>query len=265
VRQKKSRWGSNELQIQDSFCNPDGADFLLDRERFENGLLAHVMSRGTRHLPLRLKSISSGSHTWTLTLGDDRLLEADWVIDASGRNAAFARKAGARRIRHNDLVAQWYLGPSAGKEEGSYLQSVENGWWYTSRIPAHGRVVIFFAQSTTLMPAPWQVPYLGQLLERDSFSYSGRPQRAAAHSGSLSRVTGARWHAIGDASLAFDPLSSQGLFHALYTGMKSREVVETGGKNYQEEIDEIFSAYRKHSELYYGLENRWDKDLSLCL
>ena len=47
------------------------------------------------------------------------------------------------------------------------------------------------------------------------------PRGAAAHSARLEHFHGAGWLAVGDAALAFDPLSSQGLLTALFTGMEA--------------------------------------------
>jgi hypothetical protein len=45
-----------------------------------------------------------------------------------------------------------------------------------------------------------------------------------AHSSVLEPCGSAGWLAAGDASMSFDPLSSQGLLHALFTGLAAAEV-----------------------------------------
>src|SRR5262249_20763355 len=47
-----------------------------------------------------------------------------------------------------------------------------------------------------------------------------------ASGGRLDQVVGAGWIAVGDAALSFDPISAQGIFNALYTGMKAGQAVD---------------------------------------
>ena len=52
-----------------------------------------------------------------------------------------------------------------------------------------------------------------------------RPRGADAGSARLDRFVGDGWVAAGDAALSFDPLSSQGMLTALYTGMKAGQAL----------------------------------------
>ena len=254
---KFSRWGSKNLDIQDAFLNPDGSDFLLDRKKFENDLMEEALGRGATHLPAKVQTACAHDDHWSLTLSNGETLLADWVIDASGRNASFARLAGEKRIRHDKLVCHWQLGESAGRVSGSYLQSCETGWWYSAAIPAHGRLLAFFSDPGVLLPNWRKVRGLDEWLGKDGFQPESSVRKTAAHSQSLSRPCGWRWHAIGDSSLAFDPLSSQGIFHGLYTAMISPKVIATCGNEYAREITTIQDAYQSHFRTFYSQEKRW--------
>src|SRR6202040_3699922 len=48
----------------------------------------------------------------------------------------------------------------------------------------------------------------------------------AAHSSVLEPCVAEGWLAAGDASLSFDPLSAQGLLHALFTGLAAAEAAD---------------------------------------
>src|SRR5438445_13201257 len=49
---------------------------------------------------------------------------------------------------------------------------------------------------------------------------------SAAHSALLQPFAGPAWFAVGDAACSFDPLSSQGLLNALYTGLAAAEATD---------------------------------------
>jgi 2-polyprenyl-6-methoxyphenol hydroxylase-like FAD-dependent oxidoreductase len=75
---------------------------------------------------------------------------------------------------------------------------------------------------------------------------------------------GEGWLAIGDAALAFDPLSSQGLLFALHSALAAANVLidsASVGKftsaTYSKWVQTVFEDYIRHYEGYYKLENRW--------
>src|SRR5207245_744542 len=48
----------------------------------------------------------------------------------------------------------------------------------------------------------------------------------AANSSRLDRLAGKNWLAVGDAAMAFDPLSSQGVYNALMSGLLAAQATE---------------------------------------
>jgi flavin-dependent dehydrogenase len=80
----------------------------------------------------------------------------------------------------------------------------------------------------------------------------------------LTPPAGDGWLAAGDAALSFDPLSSQGLFNALYTGLASAEATEralsgdfSGVSDYVAKLAEIDTVYQRNLTAWYELERRW--------
>ena len=86
----------------------------------------------------------------------------------------------------------------------------------------------------------------------------------AAHGAMLDRPVGSSWLAVGDAALSFDPLSSQGLFNAIYTGLAGAESADrhlsgdgSALGEYASRIASIRDAYQTHLSAWYGMERRW--------
>ena len=67
--------------------------------------------------------------------------------------------------------------------------------------------------------------YLSQLCQRHGYQISRTPLGADASSSRLRQLTGPNWLATGDAALAFDPLSSQGIASAMYSGIAAARAV----------------------------------------
>src|SRR5206468_2241429 len=93
--------------------------------------------------------LSTRSDGPTLSIRADAWSESwsvQWLIDATGRNAEFARRAGLRRINDDRLVALWAIAlPSAETAFDPYttIEPADEGWFYTVRIPDRRRVIAF--------------------------------------------------------------------------------------------------------------------------
>ena len=100
----------------------------------------------------------------------------------------------------------------------------------TAPLP-HGRRVLAFhtdadllsaadvRNTTALLARARRQPQFAAALKHARFT-DRSPFVCAAHGCRLEPTTGDGWFAAGDASMAFDPLSSQGLLNALYTGSR---------------------------------------------
>jgi hypothetical protein len=85
-----------------------------------------------------------------------------------------------------------------------------------------------------------------------------------ANSSRLTDVTGEAWLATGDAAVAYDPLSSQGILCALLTGLRAataiREWLTDGSgamQRYADYIEQVYAEYRHNQAAYYAMERRW--------
>ena len=75
---------------------------------------------------------------------------------------------------------------------------------------------------------------------------------------------GVGWLAAGDAGMSFDPLSAQGLLHALFSGLAAAEAADArlsgDGEalpRYRRLMDGVQRAYRRHLASCYASERRW--------
>jgi hypothetical protein len=121
-----------------------------------------------------------------------------------------------------------------------------------------------FADPTLL---PQRVPPDGELatiLAESRFTPAEQCGVTAAHSAVLHPFAGPSWLAVGDAALSFDPLSSQGLLNALYSGLAAAESAErrlAGDADalpqYLDCLARVLTAYRANLARWYRVETRW--------
>jgi flavin-dependent dehydrogenase len=277
----RSIWGRTAPAETDFLRDPDGHGWHLDRARFDAWLLHTAVARGAMPLmPARLLSIRRGDQGWKVriaTSGGEQIVSASFAIDAGGRAAPLARQIGARRRVSDRLVCGWVHGFARPMGRGSGLcvvEAVENGWWYTGPLPDGRRVLAFLtdadlpaariARNTAcLIDSIVTAPEISAILIESEFvPISGGV--TAAHSSVLNPCGAPGWLAAGDASISFDPLSAQGLLHALFSGLAAAEATHSGltgdddaMPRYRWLMNSIYQAYRRRLDFYYASETRW--------
>jgi len=285
----RSTWGSATAVEMCFDLNPYGHGWHLDRRKFEERLaqLADV----PRFTNTQVTDVERDGASWRLTCHSERSEEspaagdasptlgmtllADFLIDATGRRAAIARRLGARIVRDDTLFAHVFFIEGAGRrghgagggrrnrtsaghwprvapqrethlspapcalrpipDTYTEIESAADGWWYRAPIPSGRTIAMFVSDART---------YDTTTLDASSFR--------------LDRVAGDHWLAIGDAATALDPLSSHGLGNALFTGMRAAEAIATGKVDaYENAVDTMWSAYVSRRRELYAAERRW--------
>lgn len=281
--QQSSSWGSARLATRDLSFHPHGCAWHLDREVFDADLLAAARDAGAICvLGERFRGAIATRSGWEIELQISGHLAARFVVDASGRSSAFARQIGVDRKRRDRLVAMMAsIGPAELAHAGYVallVEACENGWWYLSPMP-DGRAIASFMTDADLLPsgrAAQQAFWWAQLRQTIhiqimlSLDQGVLPKVKSAPAGMerLTAVHGKGWLAVGDAAVAFDPLSSLGLVHALETG-------RLGGLAADAALDGEFqpvAAYERVVKLradecdiarrgFYDIEQRWPESL----
>lgn len=271
---KVSRWGSIEPMEIDALRDPDGAGWRLDRARFEQDLRDAAAERGAQLLAVGVSDLARGPDGWLLTLEDGRKIAARRLIDAGGRRSQRLRRFGQKRLVMDRLACVHQRVPQNGKQNpATYIESASDGWWYTATLPNGDRLVAFHADAGD--PALRRVLRVGPVIAAQALpgmaeqigpiddALRRSPELCAANSIARS-AAGEGWVAAGDATISLDPLSSQGLFNALATGLEAGEATlailsgnDLATRRHAERMGRIWQAYVGHHRTYYGMETRW--------
>ncbi|MAC46031.1 MAG: FAD-binding monooxygenase [Oceanospirillum sp.] len=278
----RSIWGSDGVQETDFLRDPDGNGWHLDRARFDFWLRSHAVAKGSQlYSPYTVSDVKYQDDVWHVLLksADDEItVTAKLLIDAAGRACPIARKLGAKRTATDKLVCGYLVGrevPQSTDAGFSYIEASPEGWWYSAPIPDDRRILAFFTD-TGLPATQWalnpegliQHAYkqasLAALLDRCQFQATEESGYHAAHTSTLDTKYGNQWLATGDAAMSLDPLSSQGIFNGLYTGLYAALNADkwfsgqiTDFRDYNQQLDNIETAYRQHYDEWYGLQKRW--------
>jgi flavin-dependent dehydrogenase len=130
---------------------------------------------------------------------------ASVAIDATGRPAALARRLGADQAMKQRLIAE--LLPDG---EHSRFADAMSGWLHIASERDSWTFALAGPQDTRQQ---WRIaPQRGGSPNVPRYCLDASPRQ-------LPRAAGIAWLAVGDAALAFDPITSQGLFNALSTAL----------------------------------------------
>ncbi|MEN3331103.1 MAG: hypothetical protein V7641_468 [Blastocatellia bacterium] len=278
-----SAWGSDELLDNEFIYHPHNRGWHLDRRCFDAMLAEEAVKRGVTLYTAStlLNSRKSEDDQWQLTLqGKDKRearMAAAFVVDATGRRAVFARQQGARKVRLDQLLGVFVFFNQAGGQPltDSYtlVEACEEGWWYWALIP-DARIVVACMSDADIVKkqklkssAQWFAWLNRTRYVRGRLSHAApltRPAVQAAYSYRLDKMVGEGWLAAGDAATTFDPLSSQGIFKALRSGILASYAIldyfkgnRSGLERYEAALMQEYESYLETRLEYYSQERRW--------
>jgi flavin-dependent dehydrogenase len=205
-----------------------------------------------------------------------RELRARFVIDASGKQAVFARRNGARREVGDWLAGTvgFYSFPDTKPcDSFTVVEASPLGWWYSALLP-EGEIAVAFMSDADLIRRhhwhrrePWVELLASTYHTRQRVAHGvlkNRPLVCPAYSQIVAPIAGDGWMAAGEAAASFDPLSSMGIGYALLSGIESARAVhnhlsEDGRQmsGYTVSLTRHYAAYRARQLEHYAMEQRW--------
>jgi flavin-dependent dehydrogenase len=155
------------------------------------------------------------------------------------------------------------------------VEAVPDGWWYTAVMPRGRRTVAWFCDGDMLRDnakrtSEWfrtrlqTTTHVRRIVEQHGYVFDDPPRFTRASSARSDPPGGPGWLAVGDAAASFDPLSSQGLLHALRTGLQAGQAISdalagnlTATQRYLLDLEQTWVTYLRSRLAYYRSETRW--------
>jgi flavin-dependent dehydrogenase len=277
-----SAWGRPELYANDFIFNPYGNGWHVDRSRFDAMLAQAAENAGVQVLRgAQLISIQErAGNGWRVEVGaagKQLEWESQFLVDATGRASSLARKLGASRRSCDHLIGVVaFFTPDSRDHASSHatlVEAVEEGWWYSALLPDRRIVVAYMTDADIYAQRSKKFRYFWRKelqetqhtkLRLHGWTPTSVPRVVSANSCRLDRAAGKNWLAIGDAAMAFDPLSSQGVCKALEASLQGAEAIRdrlSGDAEaflkYTAQLEEHFNRYLAVRAYYYSKERRW--------
>lgn len=299
-------WETAEPRETDHLFNPFGCGWRLDRPAFDALLLDAAEAAGAVvRRQTRIADCRRAAGGWELVVRDRQdahaaaraaravvhPCRARFLVDATGRAAALARRQAAVRPRHDALVAVAGLLPARRDDPRLALEACEVGWWHSGPLPG-GKLVAVLMTDADLLPrstAALRGFWLACLRRAPltSAGRHGRVGRARTGANALGAPTdpgadaagsptaplrcvladtartlpacGRDWLAVGDAAASFDPLSARGIPHAFESARRAAEAVAEALDGRPSSLDDYaawladdFTSYLSLRRHYYA-------------
>jgi flavin-dependent dehydrogenase len=280
----QSAWGDISLKENNFIFNPFGHGWHLNRLKFDKQLINHAEKAGSHiFFNSEIKSIEQNDTVnWIIRIlneDHEKTIGARFAIDATGRSAFLVRKQGGKRLNIDHLIGIVSIeGKKKQLNNSNYtlVESIKNGWWYSADIPENKMVVAFMTDADLYKKENCNPEkFFNQSLSKAKFtkqrcpgSFPDKIRMYAANSYIMTKTHGANWIAIGDAAMAFDPLSSQGIYKAIKSGLSAAEIIHEQFTNnryalepYSHTLNATFKKYIQLRKSYYLKEKRWSQSL----
>ncbi len=244
---------------------------LLDRRRFDAALRDDLRRAGVGLIEARVSKLHSTAHAHQVQLNDGRVLHADFLVEARGRQAPLT----ASRLRGPESVSLLSVWQGAPAEPVSAVQSLADGWAWMARL-ADGRCYwqISLDSSAGGLPGKAHLPEYcvrrrgESALVAEVFG-AAAGQAVPVHARSSTAIlagacAGHNWLRIGDAAMAVDPLSGNGIFQSLSSALQAPAVINTllrrpgqqalALRFHQERIEQLFLRFARIGRDFYAQE-----------
>jgi 2-polyprenyl-6-methoxyphenol hydroxylase-like FAD-dependent oxidoreductase len=212
-----SAWGDAELYQTHFILSAYGQGWHLDRRTFDRMLADAARQSGAcLHCDVGVTSCARTDGWWQVSFTGggtsgrrDHRLRSRYLVDATGRAAALARRLGAKRLHTDRLVglagvlaARAQVESADACDSCTLVEACADGWWYSALLPGRRLIAVYLTDTDLLrrQQATWQAFWQAQLRQTthtqsrlDAFELEAAPRVVAAATSRLDCVSGNGW------------------------------------------------------------------------
>jgi flavin-dependent dehydrogenase len=249
-------------------------EYLLDRPVFDRGLREDLRLAGVELIEGRVLTVQSSANDHRIEIDGREPLLTAFLVEARGRQAPAIGK-GLRGPETVSLLNRWQGSPG---ETASAVESLEDGWAWMAR-RADGQCYWQWTVDVASAGLPGKAQLLDYCRQRRLGSrlatafFAGVTEadlqlHARSSTAILSpQVCGDNWIRVGDAAMAVDPLSGNGIFQSLSSALQAPAVINTllckperaalAQRFHQQRVEQLFLRFARIGRDFYADEQRW--------
>lgn len=264
--QRKVSWNGQQ--------HAQNIEWLLDRPRFDRGLREDLQRAGVELIEGRVLAVQSSAAGHQVQIEGHADIQADFLVESRGRQAPALGK-GLRGPETVSLLNRWQGAPGA---TASAVESIEQGWVWMAR-QADGCCYWQLTVDVASAELPGKAQLLDYCRERreasalaKAFFADGPEVDVHLHARSSTailcpQVCGDNWIRVGDAAMAVDPLSGNGIFQSLSSALQAPVVINTllraperaalAQQFHRQRVEQLFLRFARIGRDFYADEQRW--------
>jgi flavin-dependent dehydrogenase len=264
--QRKVSWNGQQ--------HAQNIEWLLDRPRFDRGLREDLQRAGVELIEGRVLAVQSSAAGHQVQIEGHADIQADFLVESRGRQAPALGK-GLRGPETVSLLNRWQGAPGA---TASAVESIEQGWVWMAR-QADGCCYWQLTVDVASTELPGKAQLLDYCRERrrtsalaTAFFADGPEVDVHLHARSSTailcpQVCGDNWIRVGDAAMAVDPLSGNGIFQSLSSALQAPVVINTllraperaalAQQFHRQRVEQLFLRFARIGRDFYADEQRW--------
>lgn len=252
------------------------SELLLERHLFDTALRQDLQATGIAVIEAKVRALHTDIQGHKVQLEGavgPEILHADFLIEARGRQAPLSGK-GVRGPETLSLLNRWQGPPGP---HGSVVESQEDGWVWMARL-GDGRCYwqLTLDVESTALPSKDQLAEFcaarrASTLTEEFFGQQAcQPVAVHARASTATlclEAVGDNWLRVGDAAMAVDPLSGNGIFQSLSSALQAPAVAHTlltrpdraelAQRFHQHRIEHLFHRFARIGRDFYTMEQRW--------
>lgn len=253
-------------------------EHLVQRSDFDQALLSDLANHGVDVLVGRVRRCEPVASEWQVTVetaeGHTSVQQAQFLVESRGRASPASAVPRIKGPATVSLLQHWQ-GPPLAPRTG--VESFSDGWaWLAARSDGRRYLQLTLDVATAHVPAKphlstWFADKLQTLSQVAPFIDGAEPVGEVYGRTSTAILcqanVGDRWIRVGDAAMAVDPLSGNGMFQALSSALQAPAVINTlircpkraelAMRFYEARIQNLFYRFARIGRDFYGTETGW--------
>ncbi|MBV1789994.1 FAD-dependent monooxygenase [Marinobacterium sp. D7] len=251
---------------------------LIVRQRFDRALLDDLQDQGVRVIQGRVTATTEQGSGFRFSVceadGSEHSLDAGFLVEARGRAAPASGVPRVRGAQSVSLLQHWQ-----GKADTpcSAVQSFADGWaWMARREDGRRYLQLTLDVASRRLPpkqqlGAWCRERLLQLEQAQPYLQDAEPVGEVYARTSTpvlcEHSAGDNWLRVGDAAMAVDPLSGNGIFQALSSALQAPAVINTLIRHperaavakvfHEARIEQLFYRFARIGRDFYDQESQW--------
>lgn len=267
----QSKWGTKTIEEENFFkYNPYKYGLKLNKRKLlselENNTKTHQI---TCNKIINIEHKKNKVITTILINNEARTINSNLIIDATGRKRAILKQFNVKTKTYDENLAFICYVPKSNStlKYNFFTESFKNGWGTVSNLNETTNIITLYTANKSPLHkqltsfANWRTILQNTLVLKnhipfnDDFKILGKQ----ANSSVSSKIYTKNCLAIGDAAIAFDPISSHGISNAIFCASEAANAIEefytkkndTVFKQYESTLHLIFNQYLKQKEKLY--------------